>query len=295
MSRFTSPDFLRQAGDNHVRAKPPPPVNLSSADISRLHSFHLKGKDHFAVDRELAAQADKIAPGFADLVLGERAFLQRAVRHMSVDLGITQFLQVGTGLPTPGDPHQIAQETHPEARVVYATSDPVVLTHHLALTRDGVTTTAVHAGLQDTSRLLHDPESRRLLDLNRPIGLLLTGVVSHIRDFTGAARDIATLRENLAPGSHMVLSHYCRPDPGRYGKDAQRAEQLERLFVSRLGHGHWRSQEEIATLFEGWASVPPGLLETQKWRTMPVAPPMPGSYQMPHRNRRLIIGGMGRI
>ncbi|MBR8744989.1 SAM-dependent methyltransferase [Nocardiopsis sp. MG754419] len=295
MSRFTSPDFLRQAGDKHVRAKPPPPVNLTRANISRLHSFHLKGKDHFEVDREFAAQADRIAPGFVDLVLGERAFLQRAVRHMAADLGITQFLQVGAGLPAPGDPHRIALEVNPRARVVYATSDPVVLTHHLALTRDGRTATAVPAGLENPARLLHDPESHHFLDLDRPVGLLLTGTVSHVTDAETAARNIATLREALAPGSHMALSHYCRPDPTRHPRDAQRAEQLEDLFLRHLGHGHWRTEEEVAAFFDGWTSVAPGLLQAQKWRTMPVAPPVPGSYQMPHRNRRLIIGGMGRI
>ena len=295
MSRFTSPDFLRQAGDKHVRAKPPPPVNLARASIERVHSFHLKGKDHFAVDRELATLAEREAPGFVDVVLGERAFLQRAVRHLSADLGIQQFLQVGAGLPMPGDPHEIAHESHPDARVVYASDDPVVLAHHLALIRDGRTTTAISAGLDHTSRLLHDPESNKLLDLDRPIGLILTGVVSHTSDAAAAARNIAVLRDALAPGSHMVLSHYCRPDPGRHSKDALRAERLQRLFTEKLGHGYWRTEQEITAFFDGWEAVPPGLLRAQKWRTMPVAPPVPGSYQMPHRNRQLIIGGVGRI
>lgn len=294
MSRFTSPDFLRQAGDKHVRAEPPPPVNLARANITRLHSFHLKGKDHFEVDRDLATKAERTAPGFVDIVLGERAFLQRAVRHLAVDLGIRQFLQVGAGLPAPGDPHEIAREIISDTRVVYASDDPVVLAHHLALIRDGRTTTAVQAGLDDTSRLLHDPESS-LLDLRQPVGLLLTGTVAHLDDLEAAARGIAALRDALAPGSHMVLSHYCRPDPVRYPKDAFRAEQLQQLFTDHLGHGYWRTEREIAPLFDGWESVPPGLLQAQKWRTLPVAPAVPGSYQMPHRNRQLIIGGMGRI
>ncbi len=295
MSRFTSPDFLRQAGDKHVRAKPPPPVDLTGASITRLQSFHLKGKDHFEVDRDLATKAERTAPGFVDIILGERAFLQRAVRHLAADLGIRQFLQVGAGLPAPGDPHEIAHESIPDARVVYASNDAVVLTHHLALIRDGRTTTAVRGGLGDTAQLLHDPESSLLLDLNQPVGLLLTGTVAHLGDLGAAARGIAALRDSLAPGSHMVLSHYCRPDPARHPKDALRAEQLQRLFTDRLGHGYWRTEKEIASLFEGWESVPPGLLQAQKWRTLPVAPPVPGSYQMPHRNRQLIIGGMGRI
>ncbi|MFE9242166.1 SAM-dependent methyltransferase [Nocardiopsis sp. NPDC006938] len=294
MSRFTSPDFLRQAGDNHVRAKPPPPVNLARANINRIRSFHLRGKDHFQVDRDLAAEAERTAAGFVDIVLGERAFLQRAVRHLSADLGIRQFLHVDAGMPAPGDPHEIAHESFRDARVVYASHDPVVLTHHLALTRDGRTTTAVRGGLEDAAGLLRDPEVG-LLDLDQPVGLLLTGVVSHLEDLDAAARGIAELRAAVAPGSHLVLSHYCRPDAARHPKDARRADQLQELFTHRLGHGYWRSEQEIASLFDGWESVPPGLLQAQKWRTLPVAPPIPGSYQMPHRNRQLIIGGMGRL
>ncbi|GAA1085468.1 SAM-dependent methyltransferase [Nocardiopsis metallicus] len=295
MSRFTSPDFLRQAGDKHVRAKPPPPVNLVSASITRLRSFHLEGKDHFAVDRDLAVKAERAVPGFVDIVLGERAFLQRAVRHLAAEVGIRQFLQVGSGMPAPGDPHEIAHESVPDARVVYASDDPVVLTNHLALIRDGRTTTAVRGGLGDTHSLLHDPESSQLLDLDEPIGLLLTGAVSHLSDFEAAARGIAELRDSLAPGSHMALSHYCRPDPARSPKSALRAEQLQRLFTEHLGHGYWRSEKEICSLFDGWETVAPGLLQTQKWHPLQVDPPVPGSYAMPQRNQQLIIGGMGRI
>lgn len=295
MSRFTSPDFLRQAGGKHVRANPPPSVDLTRPSVARLRSFHLKGKDHFEVDRDLASRAERAAPGFQDLVLGERAFLQRAVRHLVEDQGIRQFVQFGAGLPAPGDPHQIAQDLAPGARVLYATDDPVVLTHHLALLRDGHSTTAVQAGLCTPRKLLGDPETRAFLDLDRPVGLLLTGVVAHMSDADAPGEHIAALRDALAPGSHMVLSHYCRPDQASFPKDASRAEQLERVFADRLGSGRWRSRQAIEDFFEGWEIPEPGLIEVQRWRTLPVAPPVPGCYQMPQRNRRLLIGGVGRI
>ncbi len=295
MSRFTSPDFLRQAGSKHVRANPPPFVDLARPSLARLHSFHLKGKDHFEVDRDLATRAEQAARGFQDLVLGERAFLQRAVRHLSTDLGIRQFIQFGAGLPAPGDPHEIAHASDPSARVVYATDDPVVLTHHLALLRDGRTTTAVRAHLTQPDRLLRSSETRSLIDLDEPVGLLLTGVVSHTSDADTPAEHIAALRESLAPGSHMVLSHYCRPDATAFPKDASRAEQLERVFLDHLGSGRWRSRKAIEAFFDGWRISEPGLIEVQRWRTLPVAPPVPGCYQMPQRNRRLILGGLGRI
>ncbi|WP_150241970.1 SAM-dependent methyltransferase [Nocardiopsis quinghaiensis] len=295
MPRFSSPDFLRQAGGKHVRANPPPLLDLAQPSVARLHSFHLKGKDHFEVDRDLAAKAERAAPGFQDLVLGERAFLQRAVRHLGAELGIRQFVQFGAGLPAPGDPHEIAHESAPETRVVYATDDPVVLTHHRALLRNGRTTTAVHASLTRPDRLLRDPEIRDFIDLDEPVGLLLTGVVSHTSDADTPAEHVAALREALAPGSHMVLSHYCRPDSTAFPKDASRADQLERVFLDHLGSGRWRSRRAIEAFFEGWRICEPGVIEVQRWRTLPVAPPVPGCYQMPQRNRRLILGGIGRI
>lgn len=294
MPRFTSPAFLRQAGGKHVRADPPPVVDLAQPSLARLHSFHLKGKDHFEADRELASRAERVAPGFQDLVLGERAFLQRAVRHLSADLGIRQFVQLGAGLPAPGDPHEIAHESLPGARVVYATDDPVVMAHHLALRRDARTTTAVRARLTRPEELLRDPRFRDFIDLDEPVGLLLAGTVSHVSDDDAPAEHITALREALAPGSHMVLSHYCRPDPAAFPKDASRAEHLERVFAHDLGSGRWRSRRSIQALFEGWQVVEPGVIEVQRWHTLPVAPPVPGCYQMPQRNRRLLLGGVGR-
>ncbi|MFI6574800.1 SAM-dependent methyltransferase [Nocardiopsis sp. NPDC050513] len=295
MSRFTSPDFLRQAGGKHVRANPPPTVDLAQPSIARLRSFHLKGKDHFESDRELATRADDAAPGFQEIVLGERAFLQRAVRFLVEEAGIRQFLQFGSGLPTPGDPHEIALASEPDVRVVYATDDPMVLTHLRALICDGRTVTAVRGGLTEPGQVLRDDETRRFLDLDQPVGLLVAGVVPHVSDDEDPAGHIATLRSAFAPGSHVVLSHYCRPDPGQYSKDAMRATRLEQVFVEHLGSGWWRGRRAVESLLDGWKILSPGILEVQRWRTLPVAPPIPGTYQMPRRNRRLILGGVGRI
>ena len=292
MSRFTSPDFLKPTGGIHARAEPPPMVDLSRPTLARLTSFHLGGKDHFDVDRDLALRADRAAHGFKDLALGERAFLQRAVRHLAQDHGIDQFLQLGAGLPTPGDPHQIAREILPDARVLYVSDDPAVVAHNRAMLTDGETTTVAHGSPTRPEELLRDPELRRFLDLERPVGLLLTGTLSHVHDSEVPGHCTAVLREALAPGSRMALSHFCHPDPGTHPRDALRAQQLERTFLDQLGSGRWRTRAEIGRLFEGWELDEPGLIDVQYWRPLPSTPSVHGSYQMPARNRRLLLGGL---
>ncbi|MDE3720143.1 SAM-dependent methyltransferase [Nocardiopsis sp. N85] len=290
MSRFTSPDFLRQAGTRREHANPPPVVDLARPSLARLHSFHLKGKDHFEVDRDLALEAEQVAPGFQDLVMGERAFLQRAVRHLSEDLGIDQFVQLGAGLPAPGDPHEIA----PAAKVVYVTDDLMVLAHHRALVRDD-RTIAVEGHLTRPHALSTDPAIGGFLDPDRPVGLLLAGTLSHVGTVDNPTEHLTALRGLLPAGSHAVVSHYHRPESAVYPKDANRAEQLQRVFRTRLNSGYWRSREEILALLADWEVLSPGLIEVQRWRTLPVAPPVPGSYQMPQRNRRLLVGALARV
>ncbi len=289
MSRFTSPDFLRQAGTRQEHFNPPPAVDLTRPSLARLHSFHLKGKDHFEVDRDLAVAAEQVAPGFQDLVLGERAFLQRAVRHLYEEEGVDQFVQLGAGLPAPGDPHEIA----PRARVAYVTDDLMVLAHHRALVSEH-RTTAVQGRLTRPADLFASPALRALIDLDRPVGLLLPGTLSHVADIDTPAAHMAALRTLLPTGSHLVMSHHHRPDPAVFPKDAHRAEQLQNVFRRHLNSGYWRTREEIQSLLEGWNVLSPGLMEVQRWRTLPVAPPVPGSYQMPQRNRRLLLGATAR-
>ncbi|WP_306367094.1 SAM-dependent methyltransferase [Nocardiopsis sp. CC223A] len=290
MSRFTSPDFLRQAGTRQEHANPPPAVDLTRPSLARLHSFHLKGKDHFEVDRDLALAAEQVAPGFQDLVLGERAFLQRAARHLHDEAGIDQFVQFGAGLPAPGDPHEIL----PRARIVYVTDDLMVLAHHRALVRED-RAVAVAGSPTRPADLLADPVLRGLIDLDRPVGVLMAGALSHVADVDTPAAHMATLRGLLPAGSHLVVSHYHRPDPAVFPKDANRAEQLQNVFRRHLNSGYWRTREEILGLLDGWEILSPGLLEVQRWRTLPVAPPVPGSYQMPQRNRRLLYGAAARV
>ena len=289
MSRFTSPDFLRQAGTRQERTSPPPAVDLARPSLARLHSFYLKGKDHFEVDRDLAVAAEQVAPGFQDLVLGERAFLQRAVRHLHREVGIDQFIQFGAGLPAPGDPHEIL----PRSRVVYVTDDLMVLAHRRALVREN-RAAAVAGSPTGPADLLADPVLESHIDLSRPVGVLMTGTLSHVADVDTPAAHMAALRGLLPPGSHLVFSHYHRPDPAVFPKDAHRAEQLQNVFRLHLGSGYWRTREEILGLLDGWEVLSPGLLEVQRWRTLPVAPPVPGSYQMPQRNRRLLYGAAAR-
>ncbi|WP_338022679.1 SAM-dependent methyltransferase [Allosalinactinospora lopnorensis] len=271
----------------------PPEIDMSKPSIARVYSYFLGGKDHFRVDREMANHAEGAVAGVTDLVMGNRAFVQRAVGCMA-EQGIRQFLDIGSGLPTDRNVHQIAHRTAPEARVVYVDNDPMVLAHARAFLADHGTTAAINEDLTTPRKILDAEGTRQLLDLNRPVGLVLGGVLHHLHDSEEPQRLTRELCDALVPGSHIAVSHFCRPDPEEHPADAERAERLERAFLEKLGTGRWRGHDEVLGAFCGWEMLPPGLVPLDEWRPSPVGSTGPGSYRMPTRNRRLIIGGVAR-
>ena len=243
----------------------PPGVDPTKPSIARVYDFMLGGKDNFAIDRQVGAMALDITPDGPAAARANRDFLGRVVRFLTRDVGITQFLDLGSGLPTQGNVHEIATSVNPDARVVYVDNDPMVLAHGRALLATAPTTTVIQADVREPEKILADAEVRRLIDFDQPVGLLLLAILHHLHDGEDPAGVAARLIEPLPSGSYVALSHF--HDPGEKQPDASRkALIVEKIFNERLGTGRWRSEAEILSYLAGLEVLEPGLVPLQEWR-----------------------------
>ncbi|MFD0776280.1 SAM-dependent methyltransferase [Streptomonospora algeriensis] len=290
MPRFKPPPFMKRAGDAYTPELTW--IDPDKASIARVYSYYLGGKDHFAADREMANYAESVVPGVTALAMGNRAFVQRATRYLAAERGIGQFLDIGSGLPTDGNVHEIAHESVPDARVVYIDNDPIVLAHGRALLADNRTTLVLRNDLTRPQDVLTEAERTGLLDLDRPVALMLGGILHHLSDSQDPDGIARRLRDALAPGSCLVVSHFCEPDSARFPEDAERARRLQAAFLERLKTGMWRSPEQIRGYFGDWHLVEPGVVPLNRWRPLPPDAKSLGSYTMPPRNENLIVGGV---
>ncbi len=246
----------------------PAGVDTSRPHPARVYDYLLGGKDNFAADRQAADAMTAQLPTLPDMIRANRAFLHRAVRHLVVDLGLRQFLDVGSGIPTAWNVHQVAQAADPGARVVYVDNDPVVAAHSRALLT-GVTdgpTAFIAADARDPATILADPALAATLDLDRPVALMLVSVLMYFPD--DIARDIVdTLLAALPRGSVITVSHPTADfDPGA-------AEQA--VAAARAGGLTYltRSRDEVAALFRGLEPIEPGVVPLLAWRPEPGADP----------------------
>ncbi|QBI53368.1 SAM-dependent methyltransferase [Streptomonospora litoralis] len=290
MPGFESPEFMKRAGDAYSPVVPE--INTEKASIARVYSYYLGGKDHFEVDRDMANYAESVVPGVTDLAMGNRAFVQRSTRYLAAERGIDQFLDIGSGLPSDGNVHEVAHESNPRARVVYVDNDAIVLAHARALLADNNTTVVLCNDLTRPQEVLQEAENTGLIDLSRPLGLMLGGILHHLADDEDPDGIARLLREVLAPGSSLVVSHFCEPDPAELPEDARRAERLQTAFLERLKTGMWRTPDQIRAYFGDWPLVEPGLVALNKWRPLPPDAKSAGSYTMPPRNENIIVGGV---
>src|SRR6266542_3830798 len=242
--------------------------------------------DKFPADRDAAHAILAAAPQARQGARENRAFLQRAVRFLAAEAGIRQFLDIGTGLPTQGNVHQVAQAVAPDARVVYADHDPVVYAHANALLADHTTTTTttttttVLADLRAPEMILGQPEVRRLLDFTQPVALLLVAVLHFVRDEEDPAGLVARLREALAPGSYVGISH------ATADFHPQAAAKITDVYQQASAPLVLRSRNQIARLFDGFDLLAPGLVQPAAWRPDGERPAGPGSGGF--------YGGVGR-
>jgi hypothetical protein len=265
---------------------PPPGVDMTKPNIARVYDYLLGGKDNFAADREVAELTLRVMPDARQGPRSNRAFLRRAVRYLAAEAGIRQFIDIGSGLPTRGNVHEIAQAVDPETRVVYVDYDPVVLAHARALLA-GDFTNVIMADLRAPESILNDPTVRSVIDFDRPVALLLLSILHHINDEDDPARIMAALRAAMPPGSHLAISHLHNPG-SRRPEDAELARIGEEIFKKSYGVGRWRGAEEILSYFGDWDLVPPGLVPTSEWR------PDPGDDHTKYLTHHFVLGGVAR-
>ncbi|MFD9984512.1 SAM-dependent methyltransferase [Streptomyces massasporeus] len=240
----------------------PRSIDISVPSVSRMYDYYLGGSHNFEVDREAARRAMEFMPGLPKVMQANRAFMRRAVRY-AAGRGISQFLDIGSGIPTFGNVHEVAQAARPGARVVYVDHDPVAVAHSQAVLEGIDDAGVVAADLRKPQEILRSPEVERLIDLNQPVALLLVAILHFVEDEDDPYGAVAELREALAPGSLLVLTHASYEGiplpPERAGGAVDVYEDIRNPLIMR-------SREEIARFFEGYDMVEPGLVAMPHWR-----------------------------
>ncbi|MGE5288696.1 MAG: SAM-dependent methyltransferase [Micromonosporaceae bacterium] len=247
-------------------------LDTSTAHPARVYDYWLGGKDNFEVDRDAARLALDASPGIIEGIRANRAFLGRAVRYLAGEALIRQFLDIGTGLPTADNTHEVAQAIAPECRVVYADNDPIVLAHARALlTSTGGVTAYVDADIRDTAKILK--AAARTLDFDKPVAIMLLTILQLIPDSDDPHTIVARLVEAVPSGSYLVISH----PTGEIDSEAM-TEAARRLNERSAAQMTLRTHAEISRFFDGLKMVEPGLVPVNRWR------PAPGDIDQP-RNR----------
>jgi hypothetical protein len=237
-------------------------IDTSKPHSARFWNYFVGGKDNYEVDREIGDQIKQIFPGLVDVARTSRYFLGRAVRYLAVDQGIRQFLDIGTGLPTADNTHEVAQRLAPDARIVYVDNDPMVLAHARALL---TSTPEGETAYLDTD--LYDPDAilkaaAGTLDFSRPVALMILNTLGHVADYDQARALVSRLMDGLAPGSHLVICDGTATSKGMIAAS-------EAYNSSGAVPYHVRGVDEIGGFFEGLELAEPGIVQVTRWRPEP--------------------------
>ncbi len=248
--------------DSPDNARPPLEIDTSVPHSARIWNYWLGGKDNYPSDRAAGEEFLKVFPGMADVARSVRHFLARVVRHLAEDAGIRQFLDIGTGLPTVDNTHEIAQRVAPESRIVYVDNDPLVLAHARALL-----TSTTEGATDYIDADLHDPEAilaaaSRTLDFDRPVALMLLGIMAHVGEDSEVRSILKLLLDALPSGSYLVLSDGTNTDPAR-------VEAHQRYNAGGSVPYLLRSPARIEGFFGGLDLLEPGLVSVSRWRPEP--------------------------
>ena len=255
-------------------------IDTSVAHPARVYDYWLGGKDNFAADREAAERVLAVSPGLRWRIQANRRFLARAVRYLAEEAGIRQFLDIGTGIPSANNTHQVAQEVAPDARIVYVDNDPIVLSHARALLTSGPQgeTQYVHGDVREPGPIIES--AAETLDFGQPVALMLIGVLHLIQDSEDPWGLVAWLMAQLPAGSYLAISHPAI-DIGPGQAEAQRRYN-ERVSTPQT----LRDRDQVARFFEGLELVEPGLVYVHAWR--------PGEFDTAPEDATSAWGGVAR-
>lgn len=259
----------------------PEGIDLSTPSVARIYDYWLGGAHNFAVDRAMSEKILSVVPHFRGAARANREFLFRAVRFM-VDAGIRQFLDLGSGIPTVGNVHEIAQKIAPESRVMYVDIDPVAVAHSEQILTGNELAAAIQQDVRNPEAILDDQRTRSLLDFDLPIGLLMVAVLHYVPDADDPYAIVSRLRQALPPGSYLAMAHGTEDEQPAETEEAQRLTKQTRTPL-RL-----RSRAEIVPLFAGLELVDPGVVWAPLWR--PDEPPADD-----HPERSVNYVGVGQV
>jgi SAM-dependent methyltransferase len=258
--------------DAQVEARFPGWFDKSKPSIARTYDYLLGGKDNFAVDRALADKFIHDLPGSRQIAYDNRGALVRAIRELVSNARVKQFIDLGSGLPTADNVHQVAQRYDPEAKVVYVDNDPIVLAHGRALLAENDNTTVIQADLREPKAIYDNNDTKKLIDFEQPVAVIMSAILHHVNDDEDPAGLVRFWYDRIPSGSHVFISHFrSENDP--------RSAHMQELLQGSLGRGRWRTDEQILALYgDGFTVLDPGLVPAYAWRN-PDEPSDPTDWQ----------------
>jgi hypothetical protein len=237
----------------------PQDVPLDRPNVARMYDYFLGGGHNFAVDRQAAEQIVTVFPDMPLVAQANRGVLRRAVQYL-VSQGIQQFIDIGSGIPTAGNVHEVAQRADPDARVVYVDVEPVAVAHSQAILQGARNTVAIQGDARHPNDVLNHPDVQRLIDLNQPVGVLLVALLHFVPDEEVATDIVRSLRDAMPSGSYIVITHATtdKVETGRH--------KIEEVYKGTTSPFHFRTRDQLAGFFEGLQMVEPGLVYLPLWR-----------------------------
>jgi hypothetical protein len=255
-------------------------IDVTIPNVARMYDYALGGKDSFAVDRELVDAVMRRDPEAREVARANRRFLGRAVEYLT-GAGIRQFLDLGTGLPSQNNVHEVAQRVCPDARVVYVDNDPVVLNHAEALLARDESTVVICEDMRDPEGILAHPTVQRMIDFSQPVAVLFVAALHFVTDEQDPWDIVSTMTEALVPGSYLALSHITLDD-----RPAGLVAEVQERYKNASAPAVFRDRTAITRFFDGFELVAPGVVRTTEWRSGEAERARPGGDA--------VLAGVGR-